>query len=124
MNRGKYILVWGLCVLAIVGLTGCITVMPPSESPPAVTPPPEPSSSLPKSLEEMTDQDIRDQITVLECPTEARVGEYITVRLKIGSYEFWDWIRQECIDRGEYNSVWLDPFFNDDIVFNDSINRP
>jgi len=106
MNGGKYILFWGLCVLAIMSLTGCIMAVPP----------PKPSSSLPKSLEEMTDQDIRDQITVLECPAEARIGQYITVRLQIGNDEFWDWLREECvkIDEDLRPRRWCsyDPFFS------------
>jgi len=136
MNRRIHILVLGLCVLTIVSLSSCITVMPPSEPAPATTPAPvspEPSkssepepvrpttptkpaptesSSMPDSLEDLTLQDIRDQITFLEWPTEARIGEYITVRLRIGSNEFWIWIRQELTDREEYDSIWLNPYYS------------
>ena len=107
MNRKAIISALALSTLIPLLLTSCT----PTPEPTQPTTPSEPSSSLPNSLEDMTIQDIYDQITFLEWPTEARVGEYITVRLKIGSYEFWDWIRQELVDRGEYDSIWLDPFF-------------
>jgi len=106
MNQRIIISVLALSTLIPLTLSSCVVTTTPSE--PVH---PEPSSSLPDSLEDMTDEDLNNQITVLECPTEARIGEYITVRLRIGDSKFWDWIHQECIDMGEYDSIWLDPFF-------------
>lgn len=52
MNRRIHILVLGLCVLTIVSLSSCITVMPPSEPAPATTPAPvSPEPSKPSEPE-------------------------------------------------------------------------
>jgi hypothetical protein len=134
--KGRAMVTVSLVLAMAVELSGCITINPPAKpasppeaeapapeveapvSPPVVPPPapPQEASTLPDSLEDFLMQGWHNQIVVLECPTEARVGEHITVRLRIGSDEFWNWLRQELINTGEYDtglpSVWLDPYFS------------
>ena len=113
----------GFLLVALVLLSGCVPpTTPPPVSPPAVTPPqepappekeaPEPSQEELWSWEELSMQDIRNQVTILEWPTEAHIGENITVRIKTGSEEFWTWLEQELINRKEYDSIWLDPYYS------------
>jgi hypothetical protein len=112
----------GFLLVALVLLSGCVpATTPPPVSPPAVAPPqepapekeaPEPSQEELWSWEELSMQDIRNQVTILEWPTEAHIGENITVRIKTGSEEFWAWLEQEVINRKEYDSIWLDPYYS------------
>ena len=46
-------------------------------------------------------------MTILELPTEAHIGENITVRIKTGSEEVWAWLEREVINRKEYDSIGL-----------------
>jgi len=95
----------GFLLVALVLLSGCVpATTPPPVSPPAVAPPqepapekeaPEPSQEELWSWEELSMQDIRNQVTILEWPTEAHIGENITVRIKTGSEEFWAWLEQD-----------------------------
>jgi len=51
-------------------------------------------------------------MTILELPTEARVGDYITVKIRTGSDEFWARLQQEVIDNEGYDSIWLHPYYS------------
>lgn len=100
MNRRIVYLALGISIITTLLFTSCINVYP------------QPASDQTSSTEPAS-EGWDNQTTVIECPTEARVGEYITVRLRIGDREFWDWIRQQCIEEiGEYNEFCQDPFFS------------
>ncbi len=127
MNRKMHVLVWtvGVCVLGIMVLNSCITVVPtpepapeptPTPAPaPTPTPEPTPAESDCKPLEEMLDN-FGDQITILEWPTEARIGEYMTVKIKVGSDKFWDCVQQQVRENDAYDnamgSLLLDPSYS------------
>jgi len=111
----------GFLLVTLVLLSGCRTVAPPPAAPPA------PPGALPEEVPELSQGDlwvnqallnIRDQVTILEWPTEARVGEYITVRIKTGSDDFWDRLEEELTRmraKAEDTSIidfWLNPYYS------------
>ncbi|GAI97864.1 unnamed protein product [marine sediment metagenome] len=110
MNKIALVIV-SLILAMTVGLGGCVVTLPAPPEPPQEAASPE-TSSMPESFEDLTAQDIRDQVTILEWPTEAYIGEDITVRIKTGSEEFWAWLEQELIDRKKYDSIWLNPYYS------------
>ena len=108
MSRKIIITTLALISALSLTITSCITIAPqPESSPPSnpepivpaaptspttpsfpestlpTTPTTENTTSLPDSPEDMTDEDLDNQITVLECPDEAQVGEYITVKIQL-----------------------------------------
>jgi len=99
------VMIISLVLATIVGLGGCLTVNPPAPAapapaapvPPPVTASPEPPQEELWSWDELTVEDIRDQMTILEWPSEAYVGDYITVRVETMSGEFWEWLQAELI---------------------------
>ncbi|MBA7507858.1 hypothetical protein ES706_06587 [subsurface metagenome] len=123
MNKVAIIIV-SLILAVAMGLGGCVTISPPVAEPmpeptppapapaPPLTPAPPETSSTPGYPEILTESYIRAQITLLDWPTEAHIGEYITVRIRTGSDEFWAQLEQEVIDIGEYESIWLDPYYS------------
>jgi len=128
MNKVAVVIV-SLILTMAVGLSGCVTInLPgaeeptqPSEEAPEVAPPtaeapeaPEPAppvvppaspptSSTPSSGQDVSIIDLREQLTVLEWPTEAHIGDYITIRVKTMSDEFWEWFEDELIKAGQWD---------------------
>lgn len=68
------VLTLGIGVSSIVGLNGCITVIP--EPVPAPTPTPAPMPEPTTST-----------VTVIECPEEAHIGQYITVKVRVPKWD-------------------------------------
>jgi len=111
MNKVATVIVSLILAMAVV-LGGCVTIKPPGaeeSAPPVEAPeaepapaPPQETITLPESLETVVWQDIRKQITVLECPIEAHTGEYITVKVKLGK-ELIRW----CYSEAEYEFRWF-----------------
>lgn len=98
--NGKYFLAGLLTLAVLLALTGCVTINFPgaAPAPESEAPPEETHGEEPVDL---TIENFRKQMTVLEWPTEAHIGEDITVRIKTGSDEFWAWVRQEAIEAGQ-----------------------
>ena len=79
MNRKTRAIVTGLILAMIVGLGGCLTVnLPETEAPPSAAPESEPALALPAPSPAPT-------ITIIECPSEAFIGEYITVKGRVST---------------------------------------
>ena len=63
--------------------------------------------STPPSANEfqLSSGDLRDQITVVEWPSEAYVGEYITIRVKTMSEEFCNRVRNGLMDANDWDTL-------------------
>lgn len=77
MNRKMRVLVWtiGLCVLGIMVLNSCIATVPAPTPEPTPVPSPAPAP-VPEPAPVPT-------FTIIECPNEAHIGEYITVKIRV-----------------------------------------
>lgn len=100
-----------LCIFSVLAFASCTS---PSASAPAPEPMPAPIPALvptpatpshPASLEEVTPTELRNQIVILEMPTEAHIGDYITVRIKTMSNEYWDWLKAELINASRWDAL-------------------
>jgi len=74
--------------------------------------PPAPAEShqeeVPWSWVEPSISILQKQVSVLEWPTEARIGENITVKIKIGTDEFWAWLVQQIRERQPQDPFWAE----------------
>ena len=78
MKKGILYLASGLCVITALLLASCINVVPPPASEEATPPPSSPELTSPSAQSE-------SDIVIIECPTEARIGKYIAVKIQLPS---------------------------------------
>lgn len=81
MNKVAIIII-SLILTMGAGLGGCFYITP---KPAPVEPTPAPAQPAPGTAPAPTPAQPEAGIVVIECPTEARIGEYITVRIQLPS---------------------------------------